>query len=56
MSQDSPFLDLTDALINDVPSNGVTNVLASSDTQDNVGSDEQFASSRIVRLGVRVKF
>ena len=54
--QDSPFLDLTDALINDVPSNGVTNVLASSDTQDNVGSDEQFASSRIVRLGVRVKF
>ena len=56
VSQDSPFLDLTDALINDVPSNGVTNVLASSDTQDNVGSDEQFASSRIVRLGVRVKF
>jgi hypothetical protein len=56
VGQDSAFLDLTDVLINDLPSNGVTNVLASADTQDNVGSDEQFASSRIVRLGVRVKF
>jgi Carboxypeptidase regulatory-like domain/TonB dependent receptor len=56
VNQDSPFLDLTDYLINDVPDNGVTNVLASSDTQDNVGSDEQFASARVVRLGVRVKF
>jgi hypothetical protein len=56
VNQDSAFLNLTDALINDVPSNGVTNVLASSDTQANVGSDEQFAASRIVRLGVRVKF
>jgi hypothetical protein len=56
VNQDSAFLDLTDYLINDVPANGVTNVLASSDTQGNVGSDEQFASSRIVRLGVRVKF
>jgi hypothetical protein len=56
LNQDSPFLNLTDALVNGVASNGVTNVLASSDTQSNVGSDEQFASSRIVRLGVRVKF
>ncbi len=56
VNQDSAFLDLTDYLINDVPDNGVTNVLASSDTQANVGSDEQFAPSRIVRLGVRVKF
>jgi hypothetical protein len=56
VNQDSPFLDVTDALINDVPDNGVTNVLASSDTQSNVGSDEQFAASRIVRLGVRVRF
>jgi len=56
VNQDSAFLDLTDYLINDVPDNGVTNVLASSDTQDNVGSDEQFAPSRVVRIGVRVKF
>jgi len=56
LGQDSAFFDLTDYLINGIPDNGVTNVLASTDTQDNVGSDEQFASSRIVRLGVRVKF
>lgn len=56
LNQDSPFLNLTDVLINDVPANGVTNVLASSDAQSNVGSDEQFAASRIVRLGVRVSF
>jgi hypothetical protein len=56
LGQDSAFLDLTDFLINDIPDNGVTNVLASSDTQDNVGSDEQVAPSRVVRLGVRVRF
>ena len=56
LGQDSPFLDLTDYLINGEPSNGVTNVLASTDTQDNVGSDEGFASARVVRIGVRVKF
>ena len=56
LNQDSPFLNLTDYLINDVPGNRVTNVLASSDAQTNVGSDEQFASSRIVRLGLRVSF
>ncbi len=56
LNQDSPFLDLTDYLINGLKTNGVTNVLASPDTQDNVGSDEQFASSRIVRIGLRVKF
>jgi hypothetical protein len=56
LGQDSPFLDLTDYLINGEPHNGVTNVLASPDTQDNVGSDEGFASSRIIRLGVRVRF
>ena len=50
VGQDSPFLDLTDYLVNGVPNNGVTNVLASTDTQDNVGGDEQFASSRIVRI------
>ena len=56
MNQASPFLDLTDYLINGLPNNGVTRVLASSDTQDNVGSDEQCASARVVRFGVRVKF
>jgi hypothetical protein len=56
VNQDSAFLNLTDYLINDAPDNGVTNVLASTDTQANVGSDEQFASARIVRLGVRIKF
>jgi hypothetical protein len=56
VNQDSPFLDLTDYLINGEANNGVTNVLASPDTQDNIGSDEQFASSRIVRLGLRVRF
>ena len=39
-----------------VTTNGVTNVLASPDSQDNVGSDEGFASSRIIRLGLRIKF
>ena len=53
---DSPFLDLTDYLINGLKTNGVTNVLASPDSQDNVGSDEGFASSRIIRLGLRVRF
>jgi hypothetical protein len=56
LGQDSAFLDLTDYLINGEPHNGVTNVLASPDTQDNIGSDEGFASSRVVRLGVRVRF
>jgi hypothetical protein len=56
VNQDSPFLDLTDYLINGLKTNGVTNVLASPDSQDNVGSDEGFASSRIIRLGLRVRF
>jgi hypothetical protein len=56
LGQDSPFLDLTDYLINGGQANGVTNVLASPDTQDNIGSDEGFASSRIIRLGLRIRF
>jgi len=56
LGQDSSFLDLTDYLINGLQSNGVTNVLASPDTQDNIGSDEGFQSSRVIRLGLRVRF
>jgi Carboxypeptidase regulatory-like domain/TonB dependent receptor len=56
VNQDSPFLDLTDYLINGGQANSVTNTLASPDTQDNIGGDEQFAPSRIIRLGLRVRF
>jgi hypothetical protein len=56
VNQDSAFLDLTDYLINGGQANGVTNVLASPDTQENIGSDEGFASSRVIRLGLRIKF
>ena len=43
-------------LINDVPSNGVTNVVASTDTQDNLGNSEGFNASRAIRVGLRVLF
>jgi len=56
ITQESAFLDLTDYLINDTPDNGVTNVVASTDAQDNLGNSEGFSASRVVRLGLRVRF
>ncbi|HEY6948934.1 MAG TPA: hypothetical protein VI297_08980, partial [Gemmatimonadales bacterium] len=48
----SPFLDLTDYLVNGSPDNGTTAVLGSS-AEANV---EGFALSRQVRLGLRARF
>jgi len=46
------FVDLTDYLINGDPNNGSTAVLGA----DNVGNAEGFASGRVIRLGLRVRF
>jgi hypothetical protein len=50
MTSTSGFLDLTDFLVNGVRENGLTNTL------NEVGSLEGFAPSRVVRLGLRMRF
>jgi len=46
------FVDLTDYLINGLADNGTTAVLGA----DTVGNAEGFASGRVVRLGLRLRF
>jgi hypothetical protein len=46
------FVDLTDYLINGIADNGTTAALGA----DTVGNVEGFASGRVIRLGVRLRF
>ena len=46
------FVDLTDYLINGIADNGTTAVLGA----DTVGNAEGFASGRVVRFGIRLRF
>ena len=46
------FVDLTDYLINGIANNGTTAVLGA----DTVGNAEGFASGRVLRLGIRLRF
>ena len=46
------FVDLTDYLINGLADNGTTAVLGA----DTVGNAEGFASGRVLRLGIRLRF
>src|SRR5438128_1478258 len=46
------FVDLTDYLINGIANNGTTAVLGA----DTVGNAEGFASGRVLRLGLRLRF
>jgi hypothetical protein len=53
IAPDSPFLDLTDYLINGVRDNGSLGVLGTDGTEGNL---ERFALGRVVRFGARLTF